>query len=178
MSANGGVDVLRDHAAAIVSIAKQADSTSVLRGIHSRGEGAEVRIGTDSGHVDNITSAVAERLPLSMTAVHQDVLNGGYELVVYLDKREERLLANFRAQGMLVPRLLRYSGVAVLAAAAATQALSNQRAGAIAPAVLNLINATLGNASAVLFEHALEAARETAGCYCGNTSNFSHGSAH
>ena len=178
MSSNGGVDTLKQHATAIVNIAQQADCTSVLRGIHSRGEGAEVRIGTEGGDVHGIASEVASRLPLSTTTVQQDVLNGGYELVVYLDQRSERLLASYRVQRMMLPKLLRYSGVAVLAAAAATQALSNQRAGAIAPAVLNLINATLGNASAVLFEHALEAARETAGYYYGNASNASHSPDH
>ena len=163
---------LRLHAEAILKIARETDSTSVLRGIHRiPNEGAEVRIGNDSGDVDCIMSSVSRFLPLSTTTAKQDVMNGGHELSVTLDARSERALASARANAMLVPRLVRYAGMAVLAAAVATQALSNQRAAAVGPALSNLINATLGERSSEIFDHAVEAARERAGYYMSGHEN-------
>lgn len=157
---------LRTQAEGILSIAQKEDPTSVLRGVHRIiNEGAEVRIGNNSGDVSGILGRVAEHLPLSVITTKQDVLNGGHELSVTLDAREERALASARANSMMVPRLVRYTGLAVLAAAVATQALSNQRAAAVAPALSNLINATLGERSSEMFDHAVEAARESAGYY-------------
>lgn len=152
---------LRSQAEAILEIAKKADPTSSLRGIHRiYNEGAEVRIGTESGEVGVVMGIIKQHLSLSTTTSKQDVLNGGHELSVTLDDREERALARKRANSMFVSRLVRYAGMAVLAVAVATQALSNQRAAAIGPALSNLINVTLGAGPSQMFEHALEAARE------------------
>lgn len=157
---------LRAQAEGILAVARQEDSTSVLRGIHRiLNEGAEVRIGNESGDVGGVLERVAKHLPLSAVTAKQDVLNGGHELSVTLDAREERALANVRANSMLVSRLVRYAGMTVLAVAVATQALSNQRAAAVAPALSNLIDATLGERTSEIFDHAVEAARESAGYY-------------